>query len=76
MEIEIIFVLIGVLVPRLNGKETTLDCICGELCGIGFVILLSYLVYGQYGWETFEPVRVGKFLILGYLPWRLLDWLF
>ena len=72
---EIVFLLMGFLISRLSGKHPRKDCICGELLGIGFLIIISYLLYKDYGAVCSEPMKVAKLMILGYLPWRIIDWM-
>jgi len=74
MKTELIFLLIGFLLSLLNRKHPKKDCVCGEILAIGFLIIISYLVYEDYGLIYFEPVKVAKLLLLGYLPGRIVDW--
>jgi len=74
MKIELILLVLGFLISRLSGKHYKWDCICGELLGIGFLIIISYMLYNLYGLVYIEPIRVAKLLLLGYLPGRVIDW--
>ena len=75
MKTELIFLLMGFLISRFSGKHYKWDCICGEVTGIGFLIILAYLLNKDFGFEKLEPMRVAKLLLLGYLPGRVMDWL-
>lgn len=74
MKINLIFLLIGFLISRLHKKYNKKDCICAELLAIGFLIIISYLVYKDYGLVYFEPMGVTKLILLGYLPARVIEW--
>ena len=71
---ELIFFLMGFLISRLSRKHHKMDCICGEILAIGFLILISFLLNKDYELVCLEPFRVAKLLIFGYLPGRILDW--
>ena len=74
LKTELIFLLMGFLISRLNGKHYKWDCICGELAGIGFLIIISFLLNKDYELVCLEPVKVARLMLLGYLPTRILDW--
>ncbi len=74
LKLELIFLFMGFLISRLSGKHPRKDCICGELLGIGFLIVIAFILYMDYGLCS-EPIRVAKLLLLGYLPGRVIDWL-
>ena len=75
IKFELIFLLVGYLISKWNGQHYKWDCICGEILGIGFLIIFSYYLYKDYRVVYFEPRYVGKLLILGYLPGRVWDWI-
>lgn len=74
IKIELIFLLMGFLISRTSGKHHKWDCICGELAGIGFLIIISFLLNRDYGAVCLEPMKVARLLILGYLPGRVIEW--
>jgi len=71
---ELIFILVAFLISLLHRKNYKWDCIAGELLGIGFLIILSYMAHKYYGLIYFEPMRVMRVMILGYLPGRVISW--
>jgi len=75
MKTELIFLLVGYLMSLLQKRNYKWDCICGELLGIVYLVIIAYLVYGRFGLIWLEPWRVGRIMILGYLPGRVLSWL-
>ena len=74
MKIELILLVLGFSISRLSRKHHKIDCICGEFLAIGFLVVISYMLYNLYGLVYIEPIRVAKLLLLGYLPGRVIDW--
>lgn len=75
LKTELIFLLMGFLISRFSGKQKRWDCITEELLGIGFLIIIAYLLNKDYGLDNLEPMRVMRIMILGYLPGRVLEWI-
>ena len=74
MIMEMVFIL-GLLISKLSRKHNKWDCIIGELLGMGFLVVISYMLCEWYGVAYLEPIKMGKLLLLGYLPGRVLDWI-
>lgn len=75
MKIKLILLLLGFSISLLSRKHHKMDCICGELLGIVFLVVISYMLNDLYGLVYVEPIRVAKLLLLGYLPGRVIDWM-
>lgn len=76
MKEQIALVLIGLIVSKLTKQHHTADCICGELLGIAFLIVISFVLCKCYGMINIEPFEITRLLLLGYLPGRIVDWMY
>ena len=76
MEVKLVFLLLGFLIVKLSRKHNKWDCICGEILAIGFMVIISYMLHEWYKEAWLEPVPIAKLMLLGYLPGRVVDWVF
>ena len=67
---KIFVLLLGFLVPIINGRKLTKDCIVGETAGIVFMVLFSFIL-DYFGVAYFEPSEMAKMMLVGYVPGRV-----
>ena len=76
MEEEILLIVVGIVVSYLLRGKHSWDTILAELAAVGFCIGICW-VLNQWmpNWGTVSVVRYGRFMLLGYLPSRVVVWL-
>ena len=74
VEEKILLFILGLVASVLLRGKHSLGTVMAELAGVGFCIGVCYLL-NQYlpNWGTVSVVRYSRFMLMGYVPGRLVE---